>query len=149
MFLGSTNEKATLYITGWRSVYGKPTLRYQHVVYQNLAEDCHDLARTQGGRMRSSRSTSSDILSHRLLPRGCSWWSSEGFQVNDTAAVMRTAKRRELIPDVLYVERVLPPRIFLPGAVYIRRGHGPEADATLLPAVEQIQGGRCVKACDQ
>jgi 2-iminobutanoate/2-iminopropanoate deaminase len=57
--------------------------------------------------MRSSRSTSSDILSHRLLPRGCSWWSSEGFQVNDTAAVMRTAKRRELIPDVLYVERML------------------------------------------
>jgi 2-iminobutanoate/2-iminopropanoate deaminase len=31
---------------------------------------------------------------------------------------MRTVKRRELIPDVLYVERVLPPRIFLPGAVY-------------------------------
>jgi hypothetical protein len=47
MFLGSTNEKATLYITGWRSVYGKPTLRYQHVVYQNLAEDCHDLAWTE------------------------------------------------------------------------------------------------------
>jgi hypothetical protein len=63
MFLGSTNEKATLYITGWRSVYGKPTLRYQHVVYQNLAEDCHELARMQAGRKRSSRSTSSDIFS--------------------------------------------------------------------------------------
>jgi hypothetical protein len=38
------------------------------------------------------------------------------------------------------------PRILLPGAVYI--GHGQEADATVLPAVEQIQGGRFVKACD-
>jgi hypothetical protein len=63
MFLGSTNEKATLYITGWRSVYGKPTLRYQHVVYQNLAEGCHHLARMHGRLTCPSRNNSSDILS--------------------------------------------------------------------------------------
>src|SRR5215207_6439436 len=63
MFLGSTNEKATLYLTGWRSVYCKPTLRYQHVVYQNLAEVCHYLARMHA---QDARGTDA-LLSQHLL----------------------------------------------------------------------------------
>src|SRR5215211_6449418 len=39
---------------GWRSVYCKPTLRYRHVVYQNLAEGCREL-RTSAIRLHADR----------------------------------------------------------------------------------------------
>ena len=50
MFLGPQQTERPPFVSGWRSVYCRPTLRYRRVVYQNLTQ------RRQPGTARESSS---------------------------------------------------------------------------------------------